>query len=137
MYLLLVVTVIGGFSIWTTLFVEFHNPTIIHKNICLALMGFSMPVTASFAIDIYKIEAENFIKIMFQIICISVPSILIILFLVFLNTLWSYLFAGIDVLLSLFFWWIVNSKNSNLCDETFYSKNRETENQLEQTLENI
>jgi hypothetical protein len=136
-YLLFVVMIMGGFSVWTTLYIELHNSDIIHKNICLALMGFSMPLTTSFAIDIFAIEAEIFIKRIFQIICISVPLILLVLFLVYLNTFWAYLFSGINILLSLFFWWIVNSKNSNLCDESYYSKNRKEEIKLEQTLENI
>jgi hypothetical protein len=136
-YLLFVVIVVGGFSIWTTLYIELNNPNIIHKNICLALMGFSMPLTTSFAIDIFSIDAEDFIKRIFQIICISIPVLLLVLFIVFLNTFWAYLFAGISILLSLCFWWIVNSDNKNLCDDNYYSKNREDENKLEQTIENL
>jgi hypothetical protein len=136
-YLIIIVIGIGGFSIWASIFIEFKNGTFSHQNVYLGLMGFSLPMTTSFAIDIIKIETEEFIKRIFQVICVAVPLILIILFIVFFNTMFGYLFSGINVLLSLFFWWIINSKNSNLCDETFYAKNRKSEQSLEQTLNGL
>jgi hypothetical protein len=136
-YLITIVIGIGGFSIWASIFIEFKNAIFLHQNVYLGLMGFSLPMTTSFAIDIIKIETEEFIKRIFQVICIAVPFILIILFIVFFNTMLGYLFSGINVLLSLFFWWVINSKNSNLCDETFYTKNRKSEQSLEQTLNSL
>lgn len=136
-YLLGVLILAGGFGIWTTLYFEFQNQVIIHKNICLALMGYAMPLSTSIAMDIFEIEAEKFIKRIFRILCFIVPIVLLILFMVLLNTLWAYLISGLTIIYALFCWWIANSKNSNLCDESYYTKNREKEQNLEQSMENL
>lgn len=136
-YLIIIVIGIGGFSIWSSIFIEFRNSIFNHQNIYLSLMGFSLPITTAFAVDILKMEAEDFIKRIFQVICAAIPLILIVLFVVFFKSHWAYLFSGISVLLSLFFWWVINSKNPNLCDETYYSKNREKEKELESIIDTL
>lgn len=133
-YLVIVVIVVGGFSIWASIFIEAKNSVFNHQNICLSLMGFSLPITTALAIDLFKMDAEDFIKHIFQVICVAIPLVLIILFIVYIHSSWAYLFAGLDVALSLFFWWIVNSKNPNLCDESYYTKNRTEGKKLEDAI---
>lgn len=131
-YLAAVVVVMGGFSIWASIYLELKGEVINHRNIYLSLIGFSLPLIASFAIDLIKIETEPFIKNTLQIITIICPLVLVILFLVAFNSNWSYLWAIITVFLSLFLWWISNAKNPNLCDETYYKQNRSKEKKLEE-----
>jgi hypothetical protein len=119
-YLFIVVILVGGFSVWASIFIEIKNCVFNHQNVCLSLMGFSLPITTAFAIDLFKMDAEDFIKHIFQVICVAIPLVLIVLFVVYIHSYWAYLFSGLNVVLSLFFWWIINSKNTNLCDETYY-----------------
>lgn len=134
LYLILVVIGIGGFSIWTTFFFDFNKP-VFSQNIKLALMSFSLPITASFAIDIFKIDnEENFIKVFFQIIVTTIPLMLLVLFVVFFNSNWSYVFSLLNLLLALFFWWIINSSNPNLCDPTFYNRMSERTRNMENAI---
>lgn len=134
LYLILIVIGIGGFSIWTTLFFDLNKP-LFSQNLKLAIMSFSLPLTASFAIDIFKIDTEeDFIKIFFQIIVTTIPLILLVLFIVFFNTVFSFVFSGLNLVLALFFWWIINSSNSNLCDPTFYKRMRDRTESLENAI---
>jgi hypothetical protein len=133
-YLMLIVIGIGGFGIWSTLYIESISDEFNHKNINLALMGFSLPITATLAIDIFKINAEQFIKYIFQVLSTVIPLFLVILFVVFIKHQWVYIFSGLNVLFSLSFWWIINSKNPNLCDESFYTKNKRDEQKLSDEL---
>jgi hypothetical protein len=119
-YLVIVVILVGGFSIWASIYIEMKNCVFNHQSVYLSLMGFSLPITTAFAIDLFKMDVEDFIKRIFQIICVAIPLILIVLFVVSIRSYWAYLFSGLNVILSLFFWWIINSKNTNLCDETYY-----------------
>lgn len=134
LYLILVIIGIGGFSIWTTLFFDLNKPQL-SQNLKLALMSFSLPITASFAIDIFKIDnEENFIKIFFQIIVTTIPLMLLVLFIVFFGTNWAFVFSALNVLLALFFWWIINSSNTNLCDPTYYERMRDRIQRMENAI---
>lgn len=131
-YLIAVIIVTGGFSIWASIYLELKSAIVDHRNIYLSLIGFSLPLIASVAIDLIKIETESFIKSILQIVVIVCPLVLVILFLVAFNSKWAYLWAILAMFLSLILWWISNATNPNLCDETYYKQNRSKEKELEE-----
>lgn len=89
-YFVVIVIGIGGLSIWSALYIESFAGLFSHKNINLALMGFSLPITATLAIDIFKIEAEQFIKNIFQVLSTAIPIFLVILFIISVTSPWAY-----------------------------------------------
>src|SRR5574344_2423012 len=136
-YFIVIVIGIGGFSIWSALYIESIGDLFSHKNINLALMGFSLPITATLAIDIFKIDAEQFIKNIFQVLSTAIPIFLVILFIISIKSPWAYLFSCLNIVFSLSFWWIINSKNPNLCDDSFYKKNKRDEEKLANELNKV
>lgn len=136
LYLLFVIFIIGGAGIWASLIIELSNDSFQHQNIYLSIMTFSLPLVTTFAIDIIKMDVDKQIKTIFQIILFASVIICIVVFtvLAFSKNNWAYLPAIIFALLALFFWWIVSCENKNLYDEDYYTKNRESEQSLEQTL---
>jgi len=139
LYFLFVIFIIGGAGIWVSLFIEICNDNFQHQNIYLSIMTFSLPLTATFAIDIIKMDVDEQIKTILQIIIFVVAMICVIAFtiLAFLKNNFAYLPAIILAFLALFFWWIVSCKNKNLYDENFYAKNRKSEQKLEQTIDSL
>lgn len=129
-YFIIIVIGIGGFGIWSALYIESISEVFSHRNINLALMGFSLPITATLAIDIFKIESEQFIKNIFQVLSTAIPIFLVILFIISIKSPWAYIFSILNIVFSLSFWWIINSKNPNLCDDSFYKKNKRDEEKL-------
>ncbi len=139
LYFSLVIIIIGGAGIWVSLIIEAANEGFRHQNVYLSIMTFSLPLMTTFAIDIIKMDVDKQIKTILQIILFVSVIICAVAFTVFAfsQNYWAYLPAILFALLSLFFWWIVSCENKNLYDEDYYSKNRENENKLERTIENL
>jgi hypothetical protein len=139
LYLFFVIFIIGGAGIWASLFIEICNDSFLHQNIYLSIMTFSLPLVTTFAIDIIKMDVDKQIKTILQIILFASVIICIVVFTVFAfsRNNWAYLPAIIFAFLALFFWWIVSCENKNLYDEDYYTKNRKSEQSLEQTLNSL
>lgn len=139
LYLFFVIFIIGGAGIWASLFIEICNDSFLHQNIYLSIMTFSLPLVTTFAIDIIKMDVDKQIKTIFQIILFASVIICIVVFTVFAfsRNNWAYFPAILFAFLALFFWWIVSCENKNLYDEDYYTKNRKSEQSLEQTLNSL
>jgi len=139
LYFFLVIIILGGAGIWASLIIEVIKGEGLHQNIYLSIMTFSLPLMTAFAIDVIKMDVDKQIKTILQIVLFFSVIICAVVFTIFAfsQNNWAYLPASLFALLALFFWWMVNCENKNLYDEDYYSKNRESENKLEQALKNI
>lgn len=129
-YLIVIVIGFGGFGIWATIFLDYRSIDF-GQNLKVSLMGFSIPIIASFAVDVFNLdEEENFINNIFRILILASSVGLTVLFIVFFKNNWSYLIASLSVISSIFFWWILNYNNDNLRDKSFYQREQERANKL-------
>lgn len=135
LYFIIIIIGLGGISIWTSLFVEYHEFIFNNKNVIGNLLSFSVAILATGSIEMMFVE-NKYIKNTLFLISLGVIIISCLLYLFFFNcnSYNGYIIAIPLYLFSLYIWWIANADNANLT-KNFFVEQSEASKILNNSLE--
>jgi hypothetical protein len=135
-YFILILIVFGGVSIWFTIFIESSKVCISHNSIIVSIFGYAIPVISAGAVDLIFTQ-EKYLKNSIRLIafCIVPLAILALLLCFNSNSIQGYIFAILTTIVAWLVWWIANSDNANLCDNSFFQEQSKKAEELSTAIE--
>jgi hypothetical protein len=132
-YLFIFIIGIGAFGLWGTLYVESTSGTFNHNNVILSIISYALPIFMLLGNGASHISDDLYTAKFFRYLMV-IPFLLFFLTWLCSNPIYQYIFAILSVLLTLFFWWIVNANNPNLRKKAFLKSQKNKEMELNEAI---
>ena len=137
-YFFVIIMAVGSIGWIASIVVEKRNPDgFIHSNIFLNMSSYSLAILATGLVDLmFHKEDEVIIK------PLNILAIGILLFGIFLFWLsnqvpivFGYVVSSVEILIAWLIWWVANSRNASLTDDSFFQIQSKKSRNLDKSLE--
>lgn len=122
-YFIVIIMVVGSIGWVASIIVELRSPNgIIHGNILLNMSSYSLAILATGLVDfMFHKDNDAIIK---PLNILAFGLLLLGIFLFWLSTevhvILAYIISGLEILIAWVVWWMANSRNATLTDESFF-----------------
>lgn len=135
LYFIFFVVIMGGISIWASLYIESHNKEFNHNNVLTNIFSFIVVIITTGSIEM-AFAGNKYIKNLLFIISVIVTLLSIFTYLAFFKSHNPnlYFLAVPFFIFSIFIWWIANAENANLTQDFFViqsDRSKELNNSLD------